>query len=103
MASFSMLLARSATRCCCADLPPRTTGRADLRKLTGIDWHRSNAATWQGRAIVGGSVSKNSANVLLTTATIRRALGLQLTPEESRAEEAFNRSRAEEAFNRGEQ
>lgn len=61
-----------------------------LQKLATIDWHRSNA-TWQGRAIVGGSVSKNSANVLLTTATIRRAIGLELTPEEARAEEAFTR------------
>lgn len=71
--------------------PSKDDWEADLRKLAAIDWHRSNAATWQGRAIVGGSVSKNSANVLLTTATIRRALGLQLTPEESRAEEAFTR------------
>lgn len=63
---------------------------ADLQRLATIDWHRSNA-TWQGRAIVGGSVSKNSANVLLTTATIRRAIGLELTPEEARAEEAFTR------------
>lgn len=63
---------------------------ADLQKLANIDWHRSSA-TWQGRAIVGGSVSKNSANVLLTTATIRRAIGLELTPEEARAEEAFTR------------
>lgn len=69
----------------------RKEWEADLQNLATIDWHRSNAATWQGRAIVGGSVSKNSANVLLTTAAIRRALGLELTPEEVRADEAFTR------------
>ena len=62
-----------------------------LRKLRGIDWHRANAATWEGRAILGGNVSKSSANVLLTTAAIRTALGMPLPPEEQRAEDAFNR------------
>jgi DNA sulfur modification protein DndB len=62
-----------------------------LRKLRGVDWHRANAATWEGRAILGGSVSKSSANVLLTTAAIRTALGMPLPPEEQRAEDAFNR------------
>jgi DNA sulfur modification protein DndB len=62
-----------------------------LRKLNSIDWHRANAATWEGRAILGGKVSKSRANVLLTTASIRTALGMPLPPEEQRAEDAFNR------------
>jgi DNA sulfur modification protein DndB len=62
-----------------------------LRKLRTIDWHRSNAAAWEGRAILGGKVSKSAANVLLTTAAIRTTLGLPLPPEEQRAEDAFNR------------
>jgi DNA sulfur modification protein DndB len=62
-----------------------------LRKLTSIDWHRSNAALWEGRATVGGRVTKGTANVLLTTAVIRKTLGLPLPPDEQHADEAFER------------
>ncbi len=62
-----------------------------LRKLRSIDWHRANATTWEGRAILGGKVSKSAGNVLLTTAAIRTALGMPLPPEEQRAEDAFGR------------
>lgn len=61
-----------------------------LRQLRTIDWHRSNAATWEGRAIVGGKVSKGAANVLLTTAYIRQVLGMSLPPDEQRADDAIN-------------
>lgn len=67
------------------------TWEPKLRKLREIDWHRANAATWEGRAILGGKVSKTAGNVLLTTAAIRKALGMPLPPEEQRAEDAFNR------------
>lgn len=60
-----------------------------LRKLRQLDWHRSNTATWEGRAMIGGRVSKSAANVLLTTAAIRTALGLPLPPDEQRAEETL--------------
>ena len=46
---------------------------------------------WEGRALLGGKVSKTAANVLLTTAAIRTALGLPLPPEEQHAEDAFTR------------
>jgi len=62
-----------------------------LRNLRAIDWHRGNSAVWEGRALLGGKVSKSAANVLLTTAAIRTALGLPLPPEEQRAEDAFSR------------
>jgi DNA sulfur modification protein DndB len=62
-----------------------------LRRLTKIDWHKSNAATWEGRATIGGKVSKSTGNVLLTTAVIRAALGMPLPPDELRAEDAFHR------------
>jgi DNA sulfur modification protein DndB len=62
-----------------------------LRKLTSIDWHRSNATLWEGRATVGGRVTKGTANVLLTTAVIRNTLGLPLPPDEQHADEAFQR------------
>lgn len=59
-----------------------------LRKLRELDWHRSSAL-WEGRAVTGGSVSKSGANLILTTAAIRSALGLELPPDEQRAEDAF--------------
>lgn len=64
-----------------------------LSKLRDIDWHRSNARTWEGRATIGGKVSKGASNVLLTTAYIRTALGLPLPPDEQRAEDAFKGER----------
>jgi len=64
----------------------------NLRKLRDIDWHRSNAATWEGRATVGGRVSKGAANVLLTSGYIRTVMGLPLPPDEQNAEDGFNRS-----------
>ena len=52
---------------------------------------RATPPMWEGRALLGGKVSKTAANVLLTTAAIRTALGLPLPPEEQRAEDAFTR------------
>lgn len=62
-----------------------------LAKLEEIDWSRSNALLWEGRAMVGGKVSKSSGHVILTTNAIRTALGLPLSIDEQRAEAAFNR------------
>lgn len=62
-----------------------------LRKLSAMDWHRSNATDWEGRATVGGKVTKSAGNVLLTTAVIRTALGMPLPPDEQRADEVFQR------------
>lgn len=61
-----------------------------LVRLRELDWRRSNAAMWEGRATVGGRMSKGAANVLLTAAAVRRVLGLALPPEEERAEMALN-------------
>nr|WP_280181275.1 DNA sulfur modification protein DndB [Nocardia farcinica] len=76
-----------------------TTARSalseQLEKLREIDWHRANTADWEGRATVGGRVSKGSSNVLLTTAFIRRVLNLPLPPDEQRAEDIFNIHRGE--------
>jgi DNA sulfur modification protein DndB len=60
-----------------------------LKGLKDIDWHRS-ASIWEGRATHAGNVSKSRVNVQLTTAYIRSALGMELTAEEQRAEEAFS-------------
>lgn len=62
-----------------------------LKALESVDWSRSNTPLWEGRAMVGGRVQKGSQNVILTTNLIKNRLGLDLTPEEARAEAAFQR------------
>jgi DNA sulfur modification protein DndB len=59
-----------------------------LKKLRKLDWHRSSSS-WEGRAVIGGRVSKSATNVLLTAAAMRAAMGLPLPPDEQRAEDAF--------------
>lgn len=62
-----------------------------LNKLKQIDWHRANAAAWEGRATIGGRVTKGASNVLLTAGYIRTSLGLPLPPDEQQAEDGFSR------------
>lgn len=62
-----------------------------LPALAKIDWRRGNAALWEGRAMIGGRVSKAQQNVLLTTNAIKKHLGLLLSADEMRAEEALQR------------
>ena len=64
-----------------------------LQRLRTIDWSRSNAMVWEGRALVAGRVSKATNNVILTTNTVKHALGLPLRPDEERLETAFKRGR----------
>jgi DNA sulfur modification protein DndB len=52
--------------------------RERLRNLGAIDCNRSNSKLWQGRAMIGGRVSKAHANVVLTAAVIKRALGVDM-------------------------
>ncbi|MFI5955388.1 DNA sulfur modification protein DndB [Cryptosporangium sp. NPDC051539] len=58
-----------------------------LAPLAKLDWSRTNTALWEGRAIVGGTVSKNRSNVMLTTAALRTHLGMPLTLDEQNAED----------------
>lgn len=60
-----------------------------LQRLRKIDWSRSNAKVWEGRAMVGGAMSKSGQNVTLTCNEIKRVLGLRLTAEENASETAF--------------
>lgn len=62
-----------------------------LKRLKEVDWSRSNAKLWEGRAMVGGRVSKACHNVTLTTNVIKLHLSVPLTPEEQRVEDAFLR------------
>ena len=65
--------------------------RRTLQKLARLDWSRANTKLWEGRALVGGKVSKNTTNVTLTANLIKGHLGLRLTPDEQRIEDAYLR------------
>lgn len=65
--------------------------RSSLRAVAKIDWSRSNTRLWEGRALVGGRVSKAHNNVILTAVVIKKALGLPLSPEEKRVESHLGR------------
>jgi len=50
--------------------------------LASINWARSNADLWEGRALSDGRVSKASRHVALTAALIKTQLGLSLSARE---------------------
>jgi DNA sulfur modification protein DndB len=61
--------------------------------LRDLDWSRSNVGLWEGRAMVGGRVSKASSNVILTANVLMDRLALALPPEHAQAEKAFRAGR----------
>jgi DNA sulfur modification protein DndB len=65
--------------------------RRVLAKLGRLDWSRSNMKTWEGRALVGGRLSKSTTNVTLTTNLLKKQLNLRLTPDEQSIENAHLR------------
>lgn len=67
--------------------------KTKLRSLKKINWARSNTKFWEGRAMLGGRVQKAEQNVTLTTNLIKKFLGLRLSPEERRVEQAYVRGR----------
>lgn len=69
----------------------KSNWKTRLKRLKGLDWSRSNSKLWEGRAMIGGRVSKAQHNVILTTNAIKRHISLDLTPEEQRVEDAFKR------------
>ncbi len=48
--------------------------KAKLRKLSKIDWSRSNVKLWEGKAMLGGRMTKTTASVELTANTILEQL-----------------------------
>ncbi|MFF3060185.1 DNA sulfur modification protein DndB [Streptomyces sp. NPDC057909] len=70
-----------------------TKWRKRLTHLKNVDWTRSNT-DWEGRAIVGGRVSKSHQNLTLTVNYLRHQLSLPLSPEEQRVEDAYLRGDA---------
>ncbi|MET8442731.1 MULTISPECIES: DNA sulfur modification protein DndB [Streptomyces] len=67
--------------------------KKQLAPLKTVNWTRANPH-WEGRAIVGGRVSKSHQNVTLTVNYLRNHLGLDLSPEEQRVEDAYLRGEA---------
>ena len=65
--------------------------RRTLDPLSTIDWSRTNHRLWEGRAIIGGKVSKSSTCVTLTTNVIKKTLDIALSPEELRIETLHER------------
>lgn len=64
-----------------------------IQRLRKVDWSRTNLQTWEGRAMVGGAMSKSGQNVTMTSNEIKRAMGLKLTAEERAAEDAHQAGR----------
>lgn len=62
--------------------------RNPLVKLKTIDWDRSNTTSWEGRATIGGRLSKTGANVKLTAAFIKDHLGLGTSEQEKKLQDA---------------
>ncbi|WP_077622437.1 DNA sulfur modification protein DndB [Sediminibacillus massiliensis] len=63
-----------------------------VERLKDIDWSRSNAALWEGRAISkNGRVQKNTNTIKLTAIQIKKLLNLPLTKQEATLEEDFTK------------
>jgi len=64
-----------------------------VSRFSSIDWSRANSGLWEGRAMIGGRVSKASMNVALTTNALRLHLDLPLSADEQRVEDAYQRGK----------
>ncbi len=62
-----------------------------IGRISDIDWRRDNGDLWDGRALLAGRIRMSQNNVLLTANAIKTHLGLPLTPDEQRVEDAFAR------------
>ena len=66
--------------------------RKKIGRIADIDWRRVNAELWEGRALLAGRLRKSQNNVTLTSNAIKTRLGLPLSPDEQRIEDAFGRN-----------
>jgi DNA sulfur modification protein DndB len=70
-----------------------TKWASKLKSLQEIDWSRNNRVLWEGRATIGGRVSKATNNVVLTANVIKERLGLKLSPAQKQLETIHGNSR----------
>jgi DNA sulfur modification protein DndB len=61
--------------------------------LKRIDWSRRNTKLWEGRALHAGHVSKSAQSMALTSAVIKRELGIAPSADEARYELAMKGGR----------
>jgi DNA sulfur modification protein DndB len=70
---------------------PKTKWKKQLKGLSKIDWSRSNASLWEGRAMTAGKISPYQANIVLTGSLIKEYVELPLTPSEEEVEKEFKK------------
>ena len=63
--------------------------KVKLQKLRNLDWARSSSEVWEGRALVGGRVSKAHINLLLTSSLLKQHVGVPLADSEQQIETDF--------------
>lgn len=73
-----------------ADLIARypTSWKEELKRLGTTDWSRSNTQLWEGRAMIGGHMSKARVNVARTAIALKQILCLPLSAEEVQLEQS---------------
>jgi DNA sulfur modification protein DndB len=62
--------------------------------LNTINWKRDNVSLWEGRALNAGRVSKANQNITLTSNVVKKALGLELSADETRLENSLQGARS---------
>jgi DNA sulfur modification protein DndB len=72
---------------------PNSRWKPQLKALRSVDWSRSNAGMWEGRAMIDGHVSKAQNNVVLTANLLKKLLRVPLNADERRAEEMHARAK----------
>ena len=65
------------------------TWQKKLKRLKTLDWSRDNAALWEGRAMIGGRLSKSNSSVILAGNAVKHHLGVALTVDEEEIETQF--------------
>lgn len=60
--------------------------RKRLASLATIDWSRANTKLWEGRAMIGGRLSKSNSAVARTSNVVKRHLGLKLSSDDESTE-----------------
>jgi DNA sulfur modification protein DndB len=83
------LQALGMTGCQLLEIEPKADVSERILGLRDLDWSRSNVELWEGRAMVGGRISRSSANVILTANVLMQHLGLELPHENAQIETAF--------------